>query len=149
VAYRKRRRPRLCDGGSPLLTTASGTSPNCKLRGRGLQWALNVASSGLRRKDAATVYITINAPSKSSGVSISATCCEASKHVAAYGRIAQIPLKNSEIGVSPKSRLPANIVAFTGSCRCKAYQRVARRKTGRFAEAPKDFHRGRQRFSEL
>jgi hypothetical protein len=58
-------------------------------------------------------------------------------------------LKNSEIEVSPKSRLPANIVAFTGSCHCKAYQRVARRKTGRFAEAPKDFHRGRQRFSEL
>ena len=37
VAYRKRRRPRLCDGGSPLLTTASGTPPNCELRGRGLQ----------------------------------------------------------------------------------------------------------------
>ena len=28
--------------GSPLLTTASGTPPNCELRDRGLQRALNV-----------------------------------------------------------------------------------------------------------
>jgi hypothetical protein len=66
-----------------------------------------------------------------------------------YVHLTSIPLKNSEIEVPPKSHLPANIVAFTGSCRCKGYQRVARRKTGRFAGPYRNFHRGRQRFSEL
>ncbi len=49
-------RPRLCGGGSPLLTTASGTPPNCELRGRGLQRALNVGSGRRQRIDAAMVH---------------------------------------------------------------------------------------------
>ena len=58
VAHRQRCRPRLCGGGSSLLTTASGTPPNCELRGRGLQLPLNDDSGRLRRKDDAMVYIT-------------------------------------------------------------------------------------------
>jgi hypothetical protein len=50
VAHRQRCRPRLCGGGSSLLTTASGTPPNCELRGRGLQLPLNNDSGRLRRK---------------------------------------------------------------------------------------------------
>jgi hypothetical protein len=61
--------------------------PNCELRGRGLQRALNVDSSRLRRKDAAMVYIP-QTHHQVLGVGISATCCEASKHVAADRRIA-------------------------------------------------------------
>src|SRR5208337_4970115 len=44
--------------GSPLLTTASGTPPNCELRDRGLQRALNVDSGRPWRKNALTVYMT-------------------------------------------------------------------------------------------
>ena len=43
VAHRQRRRPRLCGEGSPLLTTASGTPPNCELHEPRFASALNVA----------------------------------------------------------------------------------------------------------
>ena len=62
MAHRQRCRPRLCGGGSSLLTTASGTPPNCELRGPRLQLPLNDDSGRLRRKDALKVYIGTNAP---------------------------------------------------------------------------------------
>jgi len=62
VAHRQRCRPRLCGWASPLLTTASGTPPNCELRGRGLQRALNVNSGRPWRKNALMVYIVRDAP---------------------------------------------------------------------------------------
>jgi hypothetical protein len=46
---------RLCGWGSSLLTAASGTPPNRKLRGRGWQLPLNGDSGCLRRKDAPMV----------------------------------------------------------------------------------------------
>ena len=58
---------------------------------------------------------------------------------AVNGRIAQILLKDSEIEVPRKSRIPANSVVYTSSCHSKAYQRVARCKTGRSAEPLRKF----------
>jgi hypothetical protein len=75
-----------------ILTTASGTPPNCELRSRCLQRALNVDSGRLRRKDAAMVYIITNAPSKSSRSASQRR--EASKRVSTDGRIAD-PLKSA------------------------------------------------------
>jgi hypothetical protein len=40
---------------------------------------------------------------------------------AVNGRIAQILLKDSEIEVPRKSRIPANSVVYTSSCHSKAY----------------------------
>jgi len=75
-----------------ILTTASGTPPNCELRSRCLQRALNVDSGRLRRKDAAMVYIITNAPSKSSR---SASQRRAARPPNAFRRMAgsQIPLR--------------------------------------------------------
>ena len=59
---------------------------------------------------------------------------EASKASVCYVRSTSILLKNSEIEALRKSRLPAHSVVYASGCHSKAYERVARGKTGHSAE---------------
>jgi hypothetical protein len=54
-------------------------------------------------------------------------------------RFTSILLKNPEIEALRKSRLPAHSVVYASGCHSKAYERVARGKTGHSAEPLRKF----------